>query len=243
MPIFVPPGKDPVTIRAEAGKDMTFIDHDAHDIEVILEPGSTVTFVSLCNTQNASPARQLRSEVHEGARMHWLCVTRGDAQGTHNLTSKCRGRNAKSQIDWIFLTREEEKQKISVRNIFDAEGGEGEIALQGIAEGKSVVSCKGMIEITERGKGTDAFLRETTLMLDPTAKVDAVPGLEIRTNDVKASHAATVTRVSPDDLFYFSARGIEEEEARRMFIEGFFLSLTQRLPVELQSFVSDMLEK
>lgn len=58
-------------------------------------------------------------------------------------------------------------------------------------------------------------------MLDKTAKVDAIPGLEIKTNDVKASHSATVSRVTEEDLFYFAARGIIEKEARRMFVEGF----------------------
>jgi len=58
-------------------------------------------------------------------------------------------------------------------------------------------------------------------MLDPTAKVDAVPALEIKANDVKASHSASVRRVTPLDLFSFAARGIEGKMARTMYVEGF----------------------
>jgi Fe-S cluster assembly scaffold protein SufB len=86
-----------------------------------------------------------------------------------------------------------------------------------------------MIEISPGGGGTDTYLTEDVLMLDRTAKVDAIPGLEIKTNDVKASHSATVTRVTPEDLFYFSARGIPEHEARAMYIQGFLSDLAQKI--------------
>jgi Fe-S cluster assembly protein SufB/Fe-S cluster assembly protein SufD len=66
-------------------------------------------------------------------------------------------------------------------------------------------------------------------MLDPTAKVDAIPGLEIKTNDVKASHSATVSRVTSEDLFYFAARGIEETIARQMYIEGFLVEVVDKI--------------
>ena len=66
-------------------------------------------------------------------------------------------------------------------------------------------------------------------MLDDTAKVDAIPGLEIKTNDVKASHSATISKVTPEDLFYFASRGIAEKEARRMYVQGFLGDLTKRI--------------
>ena len=66
-------------------------------------------------------------------------------------------------------------------------------------------------------------------MLDPTSKVDAIPALEIKTNDVKASHSATIARVTEEDLFYFGARGIAPAEARRMFVLGFLGDITQRI--------------
>jgi Fe-S cluster assembly scaffold protein SufB len=94
-----------------------------------------------------------------------------------------------------------------------------------VAEGKAYVRCDGLLEIGPGGGGTDAYLTEDVLMLDPTAKIDAVPGLEIKTNDVKASHSATVSRVTPEDLFYFAARGISQAEARRMYVEGFLNSV------------------
>jgi Fe-S cluster assembly protein SufD len=122
-----------------------------------------------------------------------------------------------------------EKQSVDVRNVFDATNGAGEITLKGIAEEKALAVCNGMIEITERGRGTDTYLTEDVLMLDSTAKVDAIPGLEIRTNDVKASHSATVSRVTAEDLFYLQSRGIDVLTARRMFVDGFLAGLAESI--------------
>jgi Fe-S cluster assembly scaffold protein SufB len=69
-------------------------------------------------------------------------------------------------------------------------------------------------------------------MLDASAKVDAIPALEIKTNDVKASHSASITKISPETLFYLQSRGIEEAAARSMFVEGFLGELLRNLPAD-----------
>jgi len=166
--------------------------------------------------------------VESGAVLHLWNISLG---GTiHDLTSRVTGPGGTSTIDWIFYGSKREQQKLSARNIFDAPNGRGQITVHGVAEDHAQVSFDGCIEITKNGGGTDSYLTEKTLMLDATAKVDAVPGLEIKTNDVKASHSASVSKVSNEDLFYFASRGIGEQKARRMYIEGFLGALLERIP-------------
>ena len=101
--------------------------------------------------------------------------------------------------------------------------------MKGVAEDKAYVQCNGMINIGLDGGGTDTYLTEDVLMLDASAQVDAIPGLEIKTNDVKASHSATVSRVTDEDLFYFASRGIDNSEARKMYVEGFLGDITDKI--------------
>ncbi len=199
-----------------------------HSVSVTLEPESDVTYISL----STGSARKLESSVGEGASLHWHCTTLGGANDVHSLVSTCAGPNAVSNIDWIFSVSGKDKQSVTVRNIFAARNGGGEITLKGVAEQNAFAVCNGMIEITEQGTGTDTYLTEDVLMLDATAKVDAIPGLEIRTNDVKASHSATVSRVTVEDLFYFQSRGIDSLTARSMFVDGFLYELTERISQE-----------
>ncbi|MSR86775.1 hypothetical protein EXS70_01220 [Candidatus Peribacteria bacterium] len=194
----------------------------SHAVEVHLEEGADVEFVS---EQIADASVHLtlsqRSHLGDNAKISWRNVTLGGKNVEHELTSELTGADAVSTIDWMFYAKNEEKYQLNARNIFTGRHGSGEITMKGVAEGKGHVQCNGKIEIGVGGGETDTYLTQDVLMLDKTAKVDAIPGLEIKTNDVKASHSATVSRVTEEDLFYFAARGIIEKEARRMFVEGF----------------------
>lgn len=204
-----------------------------HAVEIFVADDAQADFVSLQNADlNAEVWIQQRSRVGTNAKVAWRNVTLGGKKISHDLRSKVQGNAGRSSIDWIFYGKGEEKQRLSARNVFDAPQGSGEITVHGVAEQKAHTTFNGMIEITQKGAGTNTYLTETTLMLDPTAKVDAIPALEIKTNDVKASHSATVTKVSPEDLFYFASRGVPESESRRMYIEGFLGALTQKFPQE-----------
>lgn len=196
-----------------------------HSVCVLLEPESELTYVLL----GVGSTRTLRSTVGQRASIHWHCTTIGGIDDAHELVSTLVGANATSTVDWIFSARGKERQSVSVRNIFGAPNGGGEITLKGVAEENAWVTCNGMIEITEQGRGTNTYLTEDVLMLDSTAHVDAIPALEIRTNDVKASHSATVSRVTAEHLFYLQSRGIDGAKARRMFVQGFLGALTERI--------------
>ena len=161
------------------------------------------------------------STVNSDASLHIKIFTRDANQITQNITSHIKGESATSNIDLVVHGKGNEAYELSVKNIFDAKNGKGNINIRGVAEENVRMKIDGMIEITKKGSGTEAYLTEKILMLDHTAKVDAVPRLEIKTNDVKASHSATITKISEEDLFYFASRGISKKESRKMFVDGF----------------------
>ena len=59
------------------------------------------------------------------------------------------------------------------------------------------------------------------LLMDESAKVDVLPGLEIEEQDVIAGHKAAIAPLDEDKLFYLTARGLTESEAKKMIIQGF----------------------
>jgi len=205
------------------------------DIRIALEPESSLTYVLISNGSNAC----MRATLARHASIHWHIFTFGS--GEYDLQSELTGQDATSQIDWLFRTMKDEKQSIDARNIFRAKNGGGEMVLKGIAEDRSSVKVRGMIEIGEQGSGAKTHLTEEMLMLDPTAKIDAIPGLEIKTNDVKASHSATVSRVTPEQLFYLQSRGLPESIARRLFIDGFMQEMIHQVPESVREKVAEMI--
>ncbi len=239
--IFIPEGKDAgeitmqitqenlhLVIQLEARAQATvFLEYATQhaksecSIEVFLSDEASLNCIFLAPASAQNIRIQQKSRIGNGAHLNWQNITLGKGVVEHAVESLLNGNNATSDIDWSFYARDKEQYKLTAANIFSAQNGGGEITMQGVAEHTAHILCNGLINIGEGGKGTDTYLTESVLMLDPTAKVDAIPGLEIKTNDVKASHSATVSRVTTEDLYYFAARGIPEKEAREMFIVGF----------------------
>lgn len=187
-------------------------------IEASVGEGATLEIVTV--QEGAAGTVKAGGRVASGGVLQWRPVTIG---GTveHTIRSTCTGDGAKSEASWIVVARGGDHPKAIIRNAFDARNGSGEVAMRAVALAKGQALLDGRIEIGTDGGGTQTYLTQEALMLDSSAKIDAVPGLEIKTNDVKASHSATVSRVNPDDLFYAGSRGIAPDAARRLLVEGF----------------------
>ena len=93
--------------------------------------------------------------------------------------------------------------------------------IKGVVDGDGQAVVNGTIKVLPEAKGTEAFLEERILLVSPHARAEAVPNLEIKTDDVKCSHAATVGKIDQEELFYLESRGISQKEAKNMIVEGF----------------------
>lgn len=94
----------------------------------------------------------------------------------------------------------------------------------------------GNVLIRKVAEGIETFEQNDNLVLTDGAKADSVPNLEIETGDIAgAGHASTTGRFDDNHLFYLQSRGIEEAEARRLVVHGFFNDIIRRIGVpELQ---------
>jgi len=87
----------------------------------------------------------------------------------------------------------------------------------------------GYIRVAEKAHQTDAYQTNRNLLLSPLARADSIPNLEIKANDVKCSHGASVSQVSDEELFYFQSRGLTKMQAEQLLTEGFFHDVLSRL--------------
>ena len=90
----------------------------------------------------------------------------------------------------------------------------------------------GNVLIRKVAEGIDTFEQNDNLVLTDGAHADSVPNLEIETGEIEgAGHASTTGRFDDQHLFYLMSRGIEEEEARRLVVHGFFNDIIRRIGV------------
>jgi Fe-S cluster assembly protein SufD len=91
---------------------------------------------------------------------------------------------------------------------------------------------QGMIHVAPGAQKTDGYQANRNLILSEDARADSIPGLEISADDVRCTHGATIGKIDPEPLFYLRSRGIPQEDAERLVVEGFFDPIMQRIPFE-----------
>ncbi len=125
------------------------------------------------------------------------------------------------EVIGFFHTKEHEHIDLSLVVIHSAPHTTAYITLKGVCEDSSVLNLSGTIIVRKDAVGTKSFLKENILMLSEKASATATPNLEINTDDVKCSHAATISQIPEEHLFYLMSRGINREDAKALIIEGF----------------------
>ena len=106
-----------------------------------------------------------------------------------------------------------------------------DLLFKGAVQDRAKSVYTGLIRIGEDAKGTAAFQTNRNLTLSEGAWAESVPNLDIRTNDVKCSHASTVGPIDDEQRFYLESRGIPPEVAERLVVLGFFDDVLAALPV------------
>jgi len=225
-----------LTLRTKCGEVLTVViecsarkKNACRMLEADVEPRSALTIVFVWRGKTQVNIAQ-NFKVGTGAKLHLINITRGSC--VHETVSEVTGARGESHIDWIVHAQGAMQCRLSARNVFHGKNGKGDLTMRGVVEGKAKVTCNGSVEIGPKASGTQAHLSEKVLLLDPLSRVDAIPSLDVKTHDVAASHSASISRIHPEDLFYFASRGITAKQARKLFIEGFLGNLLSQVPLK-----------
>lgn len=240
--ISVEQGSNPVKFAMEAGvhyflyvaagvEGQVVIEaNNSAVLEVFAEENSNVEVViSRLSAKDVENFLAAKARIEKGARIDWFLNVIDCEIEKWFVQTHVAGTEGTSNINLAFYGQRNQQMKIFAGNIFDAKNCKGKIMAKGVVADKSKVGFVGEIDITLQGGGTDSYLKEDVLMLDPTAKIDAIPSLEIKTNDVKAGHGVSISKLNEDKLFYLTSRGVTPDVARKLVLVGFLRDLYYNL--------------
>lgn len=128
---------------------------------------------------------------------------------------------AELTIGGVFDVGGQERAEIEVIIHHKAPHTRASTTLKGVARDRASLTFVGRIIIDEECGDSHSFLTERILLLSDTAHAKAVPDLEIKTDDVSCSHAASVSDIPEEHIFYLMSRGITRQQAEEMIVEGF----------------------
>lgn len=118
----------------------------------------------------------------------------------------------------------------------------GRVLVKSVMRDKSKSLFKGMIKIGHDAKASESYLAGHAILLDKDAKSDAIPGLEIETNEVKATHAASVAQLDEAQIYYLMCRGLDLDSAKREIVSGFLEPLSRRMGPTIRAWINYLLE-
>ncbi len=142
----------------------------------------------------------------------------------------------------LLLGKQQNELFIDAKVRHAAPNTRSNIVIRGALKDQAKINFEGLVKIEPGAKGTNAWLAAHILLLSNQAKGRAIPSLEILENDVKAGHATTVGKIDELQLFYLMSRGLSQEQAKKLIVEGFLQSIINKLPKKEQMLSKKSLE-
>ncbi|MFA5841951.1 MAG: SufD family Fe-S cluster assembly protein [Candidatus Paceibacterota bacterium] len=168
-----------------------------------------------------SKSRLLVVRVREGASFEYIETCSGKANIKNDIHVVLEGAGAKASIIGRYDMTDDSKLDVYHKVYHEAPGTISRIDARGVLSGRSHLIYRSDIMMEKGMKDLSGAEDGKFLVLSKEAKVDAIPSLDIASNSVACSHSLSITHITPEDLFYSKTRGIGEDDARRLLVEGF----------------------
>ena len=225
-------------IRAHRGSRATLVISStglarlSENVEIVVEDGAELTLVSVLEwDDDAAHLGAHFSVVGAHATFKHIMVSLGGAIIRVNPATRLAGDGADGQL--LGLSFADAGQHIEHRVFMHHEGPNtrGRVTYKSALQGaKAHTVWIGDVLIGANAVNTDSYEQNRNLVLTVGARADSVPNLEIETGDIAgAGHASATGRFDDEQLFYLQARGIPEDEARRLVVLGFLMEIIQQI--------------
>jgi Fe-S cluster assembly protein SufD len=227
-----------VQLFAGAHAEVTWITRYAahglmsHVLDLTLEEGAKVQHLVSCEANSRWNLSAERVVSKANSRYHsWNTVTGGYIHRTSYQVA-LMGEQAEADINGLSAIKGNNQSHTHVEMQHKAPHTRSlqkfKVALDDISQS----SFEGKIFVDQLAQKTQAYQLNNNLLLGTHAVANSKPTLEIFADDVKASHGATCTQVEEEQLFYLKSRGISEQTARQLLIQGFCKEMLDQIPVE-----------
>ena len=206
----------------------------AANVELRLGDGSDLTFVTVQEwDDDAIHLAQNDALVGRDAKLKHIAVTLGGEIVRVCTNVRYAGPGGSANAIGIYFADAGQHQEHRLFVDHEAPNCISNVEYKGALQGHSAHTVWiGDVLIRAAAEGTSTYELNRNLILTDGARADSVPNLEIETGEIiGAGHASATGRFDDEQLFYLQSRGIDEEEARRLVVRGFFADVVNRIGV------------
>ena len=163
------------------------------------------------------------------ARVDNFILDQGSAITDRFLAVELIGEGGSANITGLYNLKNGQRFYYDTQQNHIASYTKSDLLFKGVLGRDVYSSWKGNIQIFKDTRGTNGYQSNDNLIIDPSAKAESIPGLEIITDDVRCSHGVTMSNIDKNQMFYLQSRGIKKEDAEKLIVDGFLSSSVKRM--------------
>jgi Fe-S cluster assembly protein SufB len=202
-------------------------------VEVVALPGSKVRYTTIQNWSNdVYNLVTKRAHAYENSTVEWIDANTGSRKTVKYPSIYLRGRGATADIISVAVAGSGQHQDTGAKAIHLAPDTRSRIVSKSVSKDGGRATYRGSLKVAPGATNVVASVRCDALMLDDESRSDTYPYIDIQEDDTSMSHEATVGRISEEQVFYLMSRGLSENEAQNLIVQGFLEVFTKELPME-----------
>src|SRR5579884_3303049 len=202
-------------------------------VELIAHKGARIRYTTIQNwSDNVYNLVTKRAVAHEGATVEWIDGNLGSKVTMKYPSVYLMGEHAHAEVMSAAFAGSGQHQDAGSKAIHVAPNTTSNIVSRSISKGSGRTSYRGHIKVLPKAHDVKVNVRCDALLLDEESRSDTYPYMDIENPDVSVGHEATVSKVGEDQIFYLMSRGIAEQDATALIVNGFFEPFVKELPME-----------
>ena len=166
------------------------------------------------------------------SKISWTQVETGSAITWKYPSCILQGKDSVGEFYSVALTNNYQQADTGTKMIHNGAGSRSTIISKGISAGKSNNTYRGSVRVGPNADGVRNFTQCDSLLLGSECGAHTVPYIEVKNPSAQIEHEATTSKISDDQLFYAMQRGLDEEEAVALIVNGFAKDVLKELPME-----------
>jgi len=166
------------------------------------------------------------------SKVSWTQVETGSAITWKYPSCVLRGDNSQGEFYSIAVTNGRQQADTGTKMIHLGQNTRSRIIAKGISAGRSDQTYRGLVSVHGKAQGARNFTQCDSLLIGDQCGAHTVPYIEAKTPKATLEHEATTSKLSEDQLFYARQRGLDEEAAVALLVNGFCREVLQELPME-----------
>ena len=166
------------------------------------------------------------------SKISWTQVETGSAITWKYPSCILKGDHSQGEFYSVAITNGRQQADTGTKMIHLGKNTKSRIISKGISAGRSDNTYRGLVKILPKAEGARNFTVCDSLLIGDQCGAHTVPYIESRNKSANLEHEATTSKISEDQMFYCQQRGLSEEEALALIVNGFAREVMQHLPME-----------